>query len=124
MNLFDISNLEKRLRELENKTLEDGFWNDTKTSSNVLEEIKKIKHKIDKYSYIKKEILNLRELSDLIELEYDEDIKKEIIEKTNVISNEFIKFETDMFLSGKYDSNNAIITIHPGARRNRITRLG
>lgn len=124
MNLFDISNLEKRLRELENKTLEDGFWNDTKTSSNVLEEIKKIKHKIDKYSYIKKEILNLRELSDLIELEYDEDIKKEIIEKTTVISNEFIKFETDMFLSGKYDSNNAIITIHPGARRNRITRLG
>ena len=124
MNLFDISNLEKRLRQLENKTLEDGFWNDTKTSSNVLEEIKKIKHKIDKYSYIKKEILNLRELSDLIELEYDEDIKKEIIEKTTVISNEFIKFETDMFLSGKYDSNNAIITIHPGARRNRITRLG
>ena len=40
------------------------------------------------------------------------------------LAEEIEKLELATLLSGKYDSNNAIITLHPGARRNRISRLG
>ena len=48
MNLFDIPKLEQDLKTLESKTLEDGFWNDSKKSGKVLQEIKVIKNKKDK----------------------------------------------------------------------------
>ena len=38
MNLFDIPKLEQDLKTLESKTLEDGFWNDSKKSGKVLGE--------------------------------------------------------------------------------------
>ena len=48
MNLFDIPKLEQDLKTLESKTLEDGFWNDSKKSGKVLQEIKVIKNKKDR----------------------------------------------------------------------------
>ena len=43
MNLFDIAKLNNELSILESETLKDGFWNDAKNSSIVLQKIKTIK---------------------------------------------------------------------------------
>lgn len=40
------------------------------------------------------------------------------------IEKQIESFEVETLLSGKYDKNNAIITIHPGARWNRSSGLG
>ena len=115
MSLFDIPNLEKRLKELEEKTTEPKFWEDTENTTKVLSEIKKIKSKYSKYKELEKEINNLSELSELVNLEYDEEIANEIIKNTKKEQKNLEKLELETLLSGKYDSNNAIITIHPGA---------
>ena len=52
MSLFDIPNLEKELEELENKTAEPDFWNDSKNSSKVLEKIKTIKSITSKHKQL------------------------------------------------------------------------
>ena len=39
----------------------------------------------------------------------------DILKNSNKLQKEVEKFEISTFLSGKYDQNNAIITIHPGA---------
>ena len=44
-----------------------------------------------------------------------EDLKKEILNNTKLASDKVEKLELQTFLSGKYDKNNAIVTIHPGA---------
>lgn len=115
MNLFDISRLEKELKELEQKTMDSNFWNDQKNSQNVLERIKSVKKKCNKYHELKNEIENLKELTELVNIEPDEDIAKEIVTGTNKLKNHLEKFEIETLLSGKYDGNNAIVTIHPGA---------
>ena len=66
MNLFDISSLENELTELEKETMQDGFWNDSKKSSIILQKIKTIKNKVEKYNKINNELSNLIEMSDLI----------------------------------------------------------
>ncbi len=115
MSHFDINNKEQKLKELENKTLEPNFWNDTKNSTQVLSEIKKIKSKCIKYRNIEAELKNIEELTELVILEPDEEIAKDILKNTKKITKEIEKLEIDTLLSGKYDANNAIITIHPGA---------
>lgn len=115
MSHFDIAKLEEQLKYLESQTLEENFWNDSKKSSKVLTQIKHVKSKVTEYKRLKIDIENLNELTTLVELEPDEEIEKEILKNTNKIQKEIEKFEINTFLSGKYDSNNAIVTIHPGA---------
>lgn len=115
VNLFDIAKLEEQLQILEKQTMEENFWNDSKNSSKILTQIKNIKNKTVEYKKIKNEIINLQELSELVQLEPDEEIAIDILKNSNKLQKEVEKFEISTFLSGKYDQNNAIITIHPGA---------
>lgn len=124
MNLFDINNLNLELKKLEEQTLNPNFWNDNKNSSQVLSKIKIIKTKVIDYRKTENELTNLKELAQLVELEQEEDMVKDIIKNTKKIQKDIEKLEISTFLSGKYDSNNAIVTIHPGAGRNGISRLG
>lgn len=115
MNLFDIPQLEKRLEELEKETSKSEFWNNSENTAKVLSEIKKIKDKYTKFKQLENEIDNLLELSELIKEEYDEEIAIDIIKNTKKEQKNYEKLELETLLSGKYDSNNAIVTIHPGA---------
>ena len=112
---FDIAKLEQELAELEKQTLQDGFWNDSTKSSTILTKIKSLKLKCNTYSKLSNELKGLEELTELVTLENDEQMAKDIIKNTIAIQSEFDKFELSTLLSGKYDKNNAIVTLHPGA---------
>ena len=112
---FDIPKLEVELKNLEEKTVQEGFWNDQNESSKVLAEIKSRKSKVEKYKHILNELENIIELIGLVEIEQDEALVEEIVSDSKKISKEMENFELQTLLSGKYDSNNAILTIHPGA---------
>lgn len=117
MILFDTESLEKRLSELEKQTTNENFWSDSKTSKSVLKEINTLKIRLDDYKKIKAEFDNLIEFNALLEeeSEYSDDEANEILKNTNKIENDIEKLEINTLLSGKYDNNNAILTLHPGA---------
>ena len=115
MSHFDISKLENELKDLEAETLNEDFWKDAKNSNKVLAKIKSIKNKVNEYRKIESEIQNLNELTELANMEPDEEIAKDIIKSTKTLEQEIEKLEIATLLSGKYDVNNAIVTIHPGA---------
>ena len=115
MSLFDIEEAEKKLENLEKQTLKEDFWKDSKNSSKILSQIKYLKNKVLGFREIEKEIKNLQELTELVILEPDEELVKEIIKNTKKLEKDIEKLEISNLLSGKYDLNNAIITIHPGA---------
>lgn len=112
---FDISVLEAELKELENKTTEENFWSDSQKSSTTLKKINTLKNKIEDYKKVKSELNNLLELNELLALEPDEEMGKELVKNTYHIEKNIEKLEITTLLSGKYDVNNAIITLHPGA---------
>ena len=115
MSLFDIPKLEKELSNLEKETLKEDFWKDSKNSSKVLSRIKSLKAKCSDFKDIEVEISNLKEMTELVKLEPDEELEKEIVKNTKTIEKKVEKLEISTLLSGKYDLNNAILTIHPGA---------
>ena len=114
MSLFDIVNKKNTLEKLEKKTIESDFWTNQE-SGKILAQIKSLKDQVSEYNTIQNEIINLTEMTELLILEYDEDLAKEVLSKTAELSGKIEKLELATFLSGKYDRNNAILTIHPGA---------
>ena len=110
-----MDKLEKQLKELEDKTMQEGFWNDSKSSGKVLQEIKSLKGKISKFATVDSETNNLIELNELLLIEVDEEMAKELLKSTSKIEELTEKLELEILLSGKYDKNNAILTLHPGA---------
>ena len=112
---FDVENKEKELKELESKTTENDFWNDTDNSSKVLKQINSLKSKVEGFKKLNNELNNLLEMSELLQVEEDEELAKELLKSTYTIEKDIEKLEITTLLSGKYDNNNAILTIHPGA---------
>lgn len=107
--------MQKELKELEDKTMRDGFWNDSKTSGKVLQDIKSLKGKFTRFSNINSETNNLIELNELLQIEEDQEMAEELLKNTIKVEKDIEKLELEILLSGKFDKNNAIITLHPGA---------
>ena len=112
---LDLEKMEKDIKELEQKTLEPGFYNDMSTSGKVLQKIKQLQNKRDKYNKLFgrcEDAIVLNELA--IEMEDDSQVE-EVSKELSQISAEYEKMKLDTLLSGEYDANNAILTLHAGA---------
>lgn len=112
---LNLNSIKKELKELEEKTNHPTFWQNSEGTTPILSRIKTIKNKIDKYNKIEMDIHNLQDLNSLLLDEYDNELGNELVKNTNAVKNEIEKLEVETLLSGKYDKNNAILTLHPGA---------
>ena len=116
MSLFDIEGIDKELKQLEEQTVQEGFWQqDSSETGKILSKIKQIKNKVVKYKKVKQEVINLQELTELANLESDEEVARDILKSTTKLEEDVEKLQLETLLSGKYDKNNAILTLHPGA---------
>lgn len=111
----NIEALKSELSELRKESSAQDFWQDTKKSSIVYAKIKSIEKKLQGFESIKNEISDLKELNSLLSEEKDEALEKELENSTKNLDKKIEQLQIEMLFSGKYDSYNAIITLHPGA---------
>ena len=111
----NIEALKSELSELRKESSAQDFWQDTKKSSIVYAKIKSIEKKLQGFESIKNEISDLKELNSLLSEEKDEALEKELESSTKNLDKKIEQLQIEMLFSGKYDSYNAIITLHPGA---------
>ena len=95
--------------------MDNEFWNDTKRSTDILTKIKRLQNKINNFEKLRKDLINLIEMNDFLIANFDQEMGKEIIESTKNLQKSIENLELETLLTGKYDKNNAIITLHPGA---------
>ena len=112
---LNLKSKEEELKQLESKTLDEGFWNNSNESNLILKQIKDIKNKIKIYTDLNTQISDLSDLNELLNIEPDEELESQLNALTRSAEKSIDKFEVQTLLSGKYDKNNAIITLHPGA---------
>ena len=113
--LFDIDKLNSELKEFEGLTMKQDFWTGGSDTTKVLQKISNIKSKKEEYEGNLSKIKNLLDMLELINIEFDESIYIELKKELKQVEKAINKMETKILLSGKYDRNNAIITLHPGA---------
>lgn len=110
-----IDDLRKKAAELEESTSSPDFWGDQENSSKVLKEIKRLKGKISAYESLESKLEDTITLTELAIEENDESFVPEVEESVRDIEKEEEKQRIEVLLSGEYDSNNAIVSFHPGA---------
>ena len=92
---------------------EAGFWDDVQKAKEVTQEAKRVKDKIDKFKSLNERIDDVEVLKELME-ENDEETAKEIISEVKALSKEIDTLKIETILSGEYDRNDAILTLHTG----------
>ena len=112
---LNITKLKEDLKTLEAETNKPGFWEDSQDSGTTLTKMKKTQNKIENFEKIQNELENLESLNELLLQEEDIELGKEVLRNTKKLEEKIEKVELETLLSGKYDKNNAIITLHPGA---------
>lgn len=114
-NSLNVASLKEELLNLEKQTESQDFWSDSSTSNKVLSKITDIKKKLESYESVEKDVKTIAEMVELLETEKDSQIEKELEKLIESTNKKIDALEISVLLSGKYDSNNAIVTIHPGA---------
>ncbi len=114
-NQLRIEEAKERCAELERETMVQDFWNDAEKSSKKLQEIKQLKDKYESYEALVAKLDDTYTLCEMAIEAGDEDSVEEVLTDTDFIETEAERKRIEVLLSGPYDKNNAILSLHPGA---------
>lgn len=112
---FDLANKLERIDMIEHIMEEPNFWEMAEKSSGYVKELKNLKDVVEEYNGLKR---GYEDIETLLEMAYEAEDASLIPE----IQSELDKFVEDLeemrlntLLSGEYDKDNAIVTLHAGA---------
>ena len=112
---FDISKIQLEIKDLQTKVNEPNFWDNPALSTPIITKLKRLESEVETYKKLEQELDNINEMTILLINEPDEQLELEVIKSTRKLEKEINELEVKTLLSGKYDQNNAILTLHPGA---------
>ncbi|MGX7777006.1 peptide chain release factor 2 [Streptococcus pluranimalium] len=110
---LDLDRLEEDIVLLENRMTEPDFWNDNIAAQKTSQELNELKQTYETFH-------NMEELSEETELylemlEEDDSVQEELEDNLEKLAKIMASYEMTLLLSESYDSNNAIMEIHPGS---------
>lgn len=112
---FDIDTKIKEIKELQKQMEDSNFWDNRQKAEKTLKNINEKKSLIDLISQLRSKITDNLELLELLELETDEDSKKQLEVEVLSLEKEIEKLNLLLLLSGPYDNLDCILEIHSGA---------
>lgn len=112
---LNLDGLEEKKKELEQVQQQDGFWNDMSKAQSVNKELARIENKIKQFKALESRVEDLGVLISLSEEENDENEFEAIDEENKKLKKDLAELKISTLLNGKYDANNAILTLHAGA---------
>ena len=92
-----------QIRELEAKTLQEGFWSDPQLAQAQMIRLAALKQEEEEISKLAQEITDAYAVAEILE---EKDLKR--------LEKRLSTLEIKTFLNGKYDSSAAIVSIHAG----------
>jgi len=106
---FDLDQLRERTAALEKEMGAPGFWDDQQRAASVSAEQSRLTKRVDRYERLTREYEDARDL-----LALDGELEDEIAEAVVPLREELERLQEDALFSGRYDSGDALVTIHAG----------
>lgn len=110
-----IEHVLTQISELEARTQEPDFWNDVEKAQSLQTKLRRQQKKVDSFNALSNEREELLTLCELANEEEDLDSLPELQEGLATLKEDFEKMRLETLLTGEYDKNNAILTLHAGA---------
>lgn len=95
--------------------MQPDFYSDMESAGKILQKIKGLKDKRDRFNELETTHEDLTTLVALAIEEDDESVLDEVKQGYKELSENLENMKLETLLSGKYDANNAIVTLHAGA---------
>lgn len=92
-----------------------GFWDDVAESQNVMKELKGVKAVMEEFCELEGCFEDIETLIEMADEENDTSLIEEIDAEVLRFKSNFEEFRIQTLLSGEFDANNAVLTIHAGA---------
>jgi peptide chain release factor 2 len=94
---------------------EPGFWDSAEKSQNYVKELNRLKNIVGEYKKLEDEYDDVKVYLEMGYESNDPEIIPEVQEALDKFSNHLEKLRLSTMLSGEYDKNDAILTLHAGA---------
>ena len=107
--------IKSRLLEIEELENDSEFWNDAANAAKIQKEKTQLQRKLDKFNLANNAVNDAVELYEMAKEENDEDSIAALYDDAPSLEEQIRNMEIEVLLSGGSDSNNAILSIHPGA---------
>lgn len=111
---IDRTQKEKRIHELEQLTLDPNFWNDQEKAQTVSQEMAALRADITRLEHQQTLINDLAAAIELLVELDDASFEPEIQSQLSALRKVNKEIELQTYLSGEYDANDAIVSIHAG----------
>ncbi len=112
---FDLEKLREENFTLESQMQEPQFWNDQEKAQKVSQKLKHNTNRMNEYISLKQQVEDIELLIELIREEEDESHVTDLLEQMDETETQLESARIVALLSGEYDENNAILSIHAGA---------
>ena len=112
---LEVPAKEEKIAELEYKMGEPSFWDDSEKAQKINQELNDVKISVDKYKKLVEQYEDAETLYEMAAEENDADMEEEIQEAIQKVTDGLEALQLEVLLSGPYDANNAILTLHAGA---------
>ncbi len=109
---FDQTLMQKELHELKTESEKSDFWQDNQKAQKIMKKISAIQAEIKSFESLNKDLTDTKGM--IMLSENDESLEKEVTNELKELEKKLEELEIKMFLSGKYDSASAIVSIHAG----------
>lgn len=105
----------ERIAEIQKESEDPDFWKDIEKSQKLNKELKNLKQKCRKHEKLENSLNDFLALCEMALEEEDSSMLGELKEGYEELEEELESARLDALLTGEYDSNNAIMTLHAGA---------
>lgn len=112
---LNIDRIRDELSEMEARAQEPDFWTDVERAQEIQTRMRRLQTRIDSFSHLEKEREDLLILCELGNEEEDMEVLQEVASGITVFFQDLEKMRLETLLTGEYDKNNAILTLHAGA---------
>ena len=115
VNPFNPEGMKDRILELNEEMAEPDFWLDQEKAQKKNKELAHLESKVKELASFDSSLEDVQAMIELcIEME-DEDTAREIEAELTLLEARIEKLQLETMLTGQYDANNAILTLHAGA---------
>ena len=112
---LEVSRKEEKIAELEYKMSEPTFWDNAELAQQINQELAGLKGSVDKYKELQAKFDDVETLYAIGTEENDQSLEGDIKADVADIEADLETLQLEVLLSGEYDANNAILTLHAGA---------
>jgi len=112
---FEVDRHLIEIKLLEQQMEDPNLWNDQKKAKKTINRCNSLKKKVESIINVRDKINSCFSSYNLLEIEYDEEIYKLLLDDVAVLQQDIEHLEIEVLLSDKYDDLNCTFEIHSGA---------